>query len=482
MNKLRLFVVYEKSIVSIIGGISFMIVLFQVLIKNEEEQIFEYKLINENKGNKTIWKNIPDKNMDEEYSLQIEVDECENVITNVIKGNKIAETENDIKMRFLDTLFELHLKKYIEAEDGFDDANEEEIKEIESDIINPYNPKLIRVDTKPFSIAQIKQMLDDGDIDLSPDFQRGFVWTDITRKSRLIESLLLRIPLPVFYLSQDEEGRFQVVDGVQRLTVLKLFMNNEFKLKNLEYLYDCEGKWYKNKKIENQSLTAAYTRRIEQTQLFFNIIDPQTPDKVKFDIFKRINTGGKALNNQEIRNCLANSKTREFLHTLSSSEEFINATKGSVSHTRMADEELILRFIAFYLIDNGKSKFNEYKGGMDVLLDETVNILNKVTVNSLLVIRKKFLIAMKNSFILFGNRAFRKSNYINKALFLGISRVLCEYQEDKINILKNKNIYQKLEQEINTNLRFSSALSMGTNDAKNINLVLNTIKKIMEEQ
>lgn len=457
-----------------------MIIFFEVTIENEDEQIYELKLVSEEREHKIVWKNAPEENTDKKYCLQIEVDEQENNIVNIIKGEKITESENDIKMRFMDTLFEMRLKKYIGAEDGFDDANEDESEEKTDEITNPYNPKLIRVDTKPFSIAQIKQMLDDGDIDLSPDFQRGFVWTDVTRKSRLIESLLLRIPLPVFYLAQDEEGSFQVVDGVQRLTVLKSFLNNEFKLKNLEYLKDCEGKWYKSKN-ESMNLAAVYTRRIEQTQLFFNIIDPQTPDKVKYDIFKRINTGGKALNNQEIRNCLANSKTREFLHTLSGSEEFINATRGSVSHIRMADEELILRFVAFYLIDNGKSKFKEYKGGMDVLLDETVDMLNKETINELIGIRKKFLNAMKNSYHLFENRAFRKSNYINKALFLGITRVLCDYSEDKIHQLINNNVKQKLENEIINNLKFSSSLSMGTNDAKNINYVLATIKRIMEE-
>lgn len=73
-------------------------------------------------------------------------------------------------------------------------------------------------------ISQVNQMINDGEIDLSPDFQRGFVWTDITRKSRLIESLLLRIP--VFYFAQDEEGLFQVVEGVQGLTVINSFMKN----------------------------------------------------------------------------------------------------------------------------------------------------------------------------------------------------------------------------------------------------------------
>lgn len=141
-------------------------------------------------------------------------------------------------------------------------------------------------------------------------------------------------------------------------------------------------------------MDGVYTRRIKQTQLFVNIIDPQTPGKVKYDIFKRINTGGKALNNQEIRNCLANKKTRDLLRELAKSNNFMNATRGSISATRMADEELVLRFVAFYLIDTKKSTVNEYKGGMDLLLDETVEVLNQASVELLIKIRKKFLLSM----------------------------------------------------------------------------------------
>lgn len=245
--------------------------------------------------------------------------ELENV-TVLEKSDNIMETEEEIKRKFSDWGFEQKITELTNKEDGFDDADEEE-NEVEK--INPYDPKLIRVDTKTFSVSMVNQMIKNKEIDLSPDFQRGFVWTDITRKSRLIESLLLRIPIPAFYFSQDEEGLFQVVDGVQRLTVLSSFMNNEFKLKNLEYLKECNGKWFmRTDKNPKDNLDGIYTRRIEQTQLFINIIDPQTPGRVKYDIFKRINTGGRALNNQEIRNCLASAGTRRLLHDLSGSQSF----------------------------------------------------------------------------------------------------------------------------------------------------------------
>ena len=441
---------------------------------DKDNNICTLELSKEQNDNNIVWKYEK-----EQMQIQIITDLQMRTINDISVSDNWIESVEEVKQKFLDAIFEYKMEKLVSSGDGFDDADEEETGEIEK--YNPYNPKLIRVDTKTFSIDMVNDMINDGEIDLSPDFQRGFVWTDITRKSRLIESLLLRIPVPAFYFAQDENGLFQVVDGVQRLTVINSFMKNEFKLKNLEYLTECNGKWFKNVKYkEEDSLDGVYTRRIKQTQLFVNIIDPQTPGKVKYDIFKRINTGGKALNNQEIRNCLANKKTRDLLRELSKSKSFLEATRGSISSTRMADEELVLRFIAFYLIDNNRSTVSEYKGGMDLLLDETIETLNSASVELLIDIRKKFLVSMEGAFYLFSDRAFRKANYINKALFLGVSRVLSRYTIEEIKQKNKEEIMAKLNDKITNDVQFRGALSMGTNDAKNVKAVYDTVSDILE--
>lgn len=415
---------------------------------------------------------------DKHFEIEIITDKEIRKISQIKKSDTIAESIEEIRHKFSDSAFESKMNWLINVEDGFDDADENE----ENDGVkyNPYNSKLIRVDTKPFSIRQMNEMIEYGDVDLSPDFQRGFVWNDITRKSRLIESLLLRIPIPVFYFAQDEEGLFQVVDGVQRLTVINSFMKNEFKLKNLEYLSECNGKYFKKPNAKADSLEDMYVRRIEQTQLFVNVIDPQTPGRVKYDIFKRINTGGKTLNSQEIRNCLAKGRTRSFLHELAASENFLRATRKSISAARMADEELVLRFIAFYLIDH-KISINDYKGGMDELLDETMEVLNNLELNSFKDIREHFFQAMDNAYYLFGGNAFRKASYVNKSLFLGISRALCDIAPQKIQKMEKDEIAGQMQAEINDNENFRNALSMATNDAKNIRLVYETVKGIIGE-
>ena len=442
--------------------------------ENDVEILLEKK---ESDGN-IIWKGKEEECPGPDFELAFIIGDKGRKPVQVMKGKNIADTEQELRHRFEELLFEETMKIAIEEENGFDGAEESEIGIAEK--FNPYNPKLIRVDTKTFSIGQIYTMINVGDIDLSPDFQRGFVWNDITRKSRLIESLLLRIPLPVFYFAQDEEGLFQVVDGVQRLTVIRSFLNNEFKLKNLEYLSECEGKWYKNEALpKDLSLSGMFSRRIEQTQLYINVIDPQTPGKVKYDIFKRINTGGKALNNQEIRNCLANTRTREFLHSLSRSDEFLKATRGSVSPVRMADEELILRFIAFYLIDEGLSDVQEYRGGMDELLDDTVTSLNSADTSLLEALRKNFFDSMVNAYKIFGDSAFRKASFINKSLFLGLSRVLRKYQPEELGEKDMQGIKSNLDRAIKEDDFFSNALSMATNDPRNVKIVFNKINEIV---
>lgn len=450
-----------------------------VKVLDIEVQNVEFTLEKKEIGDGFVWSKIENEYAGPDFYLEFVLDKNSITPKQVKKGRNIEEDTESLKYRFSEILFEENMKEILEANDGFETVDESENRETER--INPYNPKLIRVDPKNFPIFQIYQMISEKEIDLSPDFQRGFVWNDITRKSRLIESLLLRIPLPVFYFAQDEEGLFQVVDGVQRLTVIQSFMNNEFKLKNLEYLHECEGKWYKNPTADKeQNLPGMYSRRIEQTQLSVNVIDPQTPYRVKYDIFKRINTGGKALNNQEIRNCMAGGATREFLHTLARSEEFLLATRGSVSPVRMADEELILRFVAFYLIDNGLSTIKEYKGGMDEVLDETVDILNKSDIGLFKKIRNDFLRSMDNAYFIFGDQAFRKAKYINKALFLGLTRNLRKYSMAELERKGVNRIRLDINQAVKENVEFTNALSMATNDARNVNIVYRTIYKIIE--
>jgi hypothetical protein len=208
----------------------------------------------------------------------------------------------------------------------------------EPEKIQPWDPDLIRVHTKHFSLRQIVDMIQDGDIDLAPDFQRLYVWHN-WQKSSLLESILLGIPLPSFYFNEQEDGTMQVVDGLQRLTTIYDFARGKDKptLGAVNYLKEVEG-------LSFEQLGATFRRRMNNTQLVVHVIDPQTPSRVKFDIFRRINTGGSPLSSQEIRHCMSLTRSRSFLYRLAQSDSFEQATGGSLkNHIRMGDREAVLR-------------------------------------------------------------------------------------------------------------------------------------------
>ena len=171
----------------------------------------------------------------------------------------------------------------------------------------------------------------------------------------MIESILLRIPLPAFYFSSDKDGKYQVVDGLQGLATIHDFVRRDgFALQDLEYFDDLSGKRFKDLRA-----SPVWQRRINTTQLFVNLIDQQTPIDVKFDVFKRINSGGTPLTDQEIRHCLSTSRARGLLKELAKSSEFVEATsRALLGSIRMVDREVVLRFIAFLKFP-GQDNFRE---------------------------------------------------------------------------------------------------------------------------
>jgi uncharacterized protein with ParB-like and HNH nuclease domain len=339
-------------------------------------------------------------------------------------------------------------------------------------------------------------MIDDGYIDLSPDFQRNFVWNPF-QKSRLIESVLLRIPLPMFYFAEDEEGNISVVDGLQRLTTIKEFMDNKFALKGLEYLSkSCEGRYFVDKNKDGTPnnlpvLEPKYLKWFNMTQLTVNVIDPSSPAKVKYDIFRRINTGGKPLNNQEIRNSLASKNLRATLKAMVALPEFKLATDWSIKSTRMEDQEVALRFICFHRFYNEDRTLSNYNGNMEFSLDNVTERLGKMKKEDLEIYEKLFSKAMLNAFYLFGRFGFRKNipdhlkpgaykQLINKALFVSWSVLLSDYDPEMIKSRNESGSFaMPVAQEIGSDRTLYNFLSYGTNSKANMQAAFAAAKKII---
>lgn len=357
--------------------------------------------------------------------------------------------------------------------------------------VKPYNPELIDVREAPISVFQAGTMIAENDINLSPDFQRNVVW-DAKRKSRLIESILLRIPLPVFYFSQGKDGTLSVVDGLQRLTSIKDFMDGNLKLSEMEYLTELNGLTYEEllKKYD------LYGKRFKLTKLSAYVIQPGSPVKVRYDIFRRLNTGGRPLNNQELRNCMASPKLRESLKLMAKSKEFQSATGNSIDDVRMQAQEMVLRFMRFWSWMSKPEGIALYKGDMDSTLDEFTDEASEMNTFLFEDCERAFKRAMINSSYLFGKHAFRKvfkgydinsnRSIINKALFLAFSVVLSRFNPEVVkSIVPNGGWIEKLADMIDGDSdecrETMRLLSYGTNGVRNIRKAFSIAENLASE-
>ena len=329
-----------------------------------------------------------------------------------------------------------------------------------SEIKRPFDPEKIKVRTIPVVVDQIVSRIDHEEIDLAPDFQRmAGIWND-QRKSRLIESLLLRIPIPVFYVAADDNETWSVVDGLQRTSTIYNFVKGKFCLSQLEYLDKLVGCAF-------EELPRSMQRRIRETQLVMNVIEPGTPREVMFNIFRRINTGGMTLNGQEIRHALHPDPVRTFLKTLANADEFLRATRRTIKTDRMADRECVLRFLAFH-IDPWEQY---YARDLDGYLSQAmvkINGKNSKERDSLSADFKKAMLAANK---VFGKYAFRKfyskrgrRGPINKALFETWGVGFARRSDDEIASLvgSRETVMNEFIELVKTDWKFERAISSST--------------------
>jgi len=342
----------------------------------------------------------------------------------------------------------------------------------------PFDPSKIRVNTRNVVVDQIVSRSNHGELDLAPDFQRLRVWKPVTR-SRLIESLLLRIPIPVFYVAADEDDNWAVVDGLQRLSTIIDFVGNEFPLTKLEYRDDYNGRDF-------SALPRPMQRRIRETELVVHVIEPGTPEAVMFNIFRRINTGGAPLRAQEIRHALHPGPVRAYLEKLAGSAEFRSATDGSVSPRRMADRECVLRFLAFYL----QGWENYGASSLDGYLNETMRRLNQESEGARSRLEGTFRRTMQAALAIFGKDAFRKryherhSRYpVNLPLFEAWSVALARLPEEDLRTLEKNALVVKglFAALLNGNARFEKAVSLSTGSRDRIRTRFRAIDNLVRE-
>ena len=226
-------------------------------------------------------------------------------------------------------------------------------------------------------------------------------------------------------------------------------------------------------------------RRISETSLAVNVIEPETPDEVMFNIFRRINTGGTKLNSQEIRHALIPGPVRMYLETLSKMEEFLKATNRSINKKRMADRDCVLRFLAFYIDDWEGYTANDIDG----YLTNAMKRINSMTEQERDSIAADFRKAMRAADDIFGENTFRKiyrdgsrKGRINKALFGAWSVGLARRSRKEVNrLVRNKARVRKgFMALLQDDREFERAISYSTGTPARVRKQFQTIDDLIE--
>ena len=330
-------------------------------------------------------------------------------------------------------------------------------------------PALVNIISIPQNVSNLMDRLEHDEIDLSPVFQRKKDLWDDERQSRLIESLMLRIPIPGFYFDTVREDEWKVIDGLQRLTAFQNYLVGELKeisgskvfekrkFKGLQYLKDFNGKTF-------DQLPRQYIRRIKEASVTVYGVQKGTPENVVYNIFQRINTGGLKLEDQEIRNAMYHGKATELAEILAEDESFLNATQYAVSPERMLDQEYVIRFMAFTELDYT----TEYNGDIDQFLIKTMKRINDYSKEDLERIKVSFVKTMKYCNRILGKKAFRtigkdgRRGKINKALFEVFSVCFSELNETQLKSIETqKDSFIEAYTSLFDEQRFRSALRSG---------------------
>lgn len=397
------------------------------------------------------------------------------IVQDIIK-NKKKEVNEDLLNEALYQLREEGIRILpLDADEGY---------RADVDEPNRFIPSDVNITQVPTNISNIMDRLENREFDLSPAFQRnGGLWTE-EKQSQLIESLMLKIPLPAFYFDASKEDEWIVIDGLQRLTAFQNYLvgveqgdgfRKKCSFRGMQYLTDFNGKTF-------DDLPRQYIRRIKESSIVAYTVTQGTPDEVVFNIFQRINTGGVQLNDQEIRQALYSGKGTDLIKKLAERIEFKEATQFAVKSERMLDREYALRFLSFTELDYRK----EYRGNIDNFLIKGLKKANNFGEEDIARVTKQFVRVMNVCKEVFGKYAFRKYNKdfrrgpINKAIFEIWAICFSELDDMQLEkVKKNKDKFVNKFGEILVSTEFATALKAG--DQYSLIKRVDTCRKFVKE-
>ena len=331
----------------------------------------------------------------------------------------------------------------------------------------PIDALLIRHESR--TVHDVLRRINKGAFVMNPEFQRDFIWNE-DKQSKLIESVIMRIPLPVLYLAEDEEGRMIVVDGLQRLSTFRRFANNELKLK-LPDRDALNGKRF-------QDLSPKLQNRVEDCNLTLYVIDNKVPEQARLDIFDRVNSG-VPLTKQQMRNSLYTGEATRFLKAESTTDLFLQATGRSLKTSTMRDREFVNRFCAFQILGVGNYR------DMDEFLARSLKTMNDAP-ESLVELSSQFRRSLENNFHLFGKHAFRKHrldqedrSVLNASLWDVMSTGLSRY-EPRI-VRERSDDLRTAFYHLMDDADFRDVITYSTNHLKKVRCRFSATKKMLKE-
>jgi hypothetical protein len=346
-------------------------------------------------------------------------------------------------------------------------------------IAYPFNPNDIEIETPPYTIGYLIDRMEHREINMNTDFQRkGNLWTE-EKQSRLIESILLGLPLPAFYFDTANK-EWDIIDGLQRCCSIENFcVKKTLRLKGLEFLAEKDGKQYLEG-LGFDDLDRELQRGIITRPITVNLIK-KAPRSIRFILFKRLNTGGLELTPQEIRNAVYQGYAADTIKSMAKLPEFIRATSGKILTSRMQDRDFVSRFVAFYLID-----YSKYQPGLDDFINRSMDLLEKEDAKD---IENKFKKALNLSYEIFEEDAFRKrtdlnerQRPINKAYFEVITVLFAKLSDqNERELLNHKRLFKENLMTLMANDRYSNSLSRGTGTKDSVNIRFSWFQQILNK-
>ena len=320
----------------------------------------------------------------------------------------------------------------------------------------PLDAVMIRSDVR--TVAEVMRRIHKDRYILDPEYQREFLWS-AEKQSKLIESCLMRIPLPVLYVAENSNGLITVVDGLQRLSTFKNFLDGKLKLTGLGHSHPLNGK-----KVTD--LPEYQIERIEDTQLILYILDSKAPEVAKLDIFQRVNSG-VPLSRQQMRNAIYCGPATIWLRQAVSNKSFLTATSFSLDSKSMRDREAVNRFVSFSMLNWERI----YNGDMDSFLAAGLLELQEIDEEKRNKLLTKFVKSMNFNFGLFGEHTFRRSlvengdkTVINISLFDVLSVTLSKVSQENYNQFKLD--IGKIIRDTIKNEQFIGSITRTTNSKK----------------